>query len=108
MTVMHGCRSHSVQIGCQDGKPLFYRILGALNNERATLHCESGSHLWGAPGTAPSLRPNGRPNETHDGVERRAGLKNGGHPLLLERRCVLIRDDPPHHDLDVGHVLFSQ
>ena len=36
----------SLQIGCQLAKPLFYRILGRLDNERVALHCEPRSHLY--------------------------------------------------------------
>ncbi len=61
MTVMHGFPSSSVQISCQVGKPLFYRMLGAIDNERHALHCEAPSQASLTPGPC---RRYGRPVAT--------------------------------------------
>ena len=47
-------------------------------------------------------------DESHDGVERGAGLEDGGDALPLERGGVFVGNDAADDHLHVGHVLLAQ
>src|SRR5258706_1501410 len=49
-----------------------------------------------------------RPEERRDLGDRRPGPEGRGHPGLLERRDIVVRDDPAHDDEDIVHLRLAQ